>query len=803
MTCDHYALLVTINHYPGLQDLNGPENDGRAFVEWLKDKTGGGVPKENIRHICSTDYSPTMNPDDANPTERELVRVLNTWFRVPRGWKDKVGTRIYLYFAGHGFTAGSSISDPALFTAIAQSGDPAHIAGYRYAAKIVNAGFFDEVVLIMDCCQDVLKASQVIEPTWSPPDNNQAANVKFLQAYGAPRGRKAFETDSQLGNETRGFFSSVWMEALKTATPNDEGWVTGQAVKNRFLKIWHDKYRSQTNYDPPVRLPDGEDILLYRSAEPIEEIPESFTLSNIVIPPINFDITRTEPNANLLEELPSSFKKCNLVKQSVNVSITSAEPSVKIVVVDETFSKVASGEWKLNIVLPIGCYTAFACLPGTSVGTPFSVNGAPLHLDLPLVRFKSAAPLNETSNSNEYLSKSALSVSRIKDDASSAGEGQILLFVRDVGSDRSSKLIKTYPLHIVGLSNGTKVDLQDVYHSDALGQFVWFKPTLLAGTYGLILTEEDGLQERGIVIPVIAGWRTDVYIEMRLVDDGKFLPDLETCALFLTRIENETPLFTEVGRATEIARLAIQHGQPVHLPNHVDVEKSPLIAIFAAYSAATSEPPELGSVQRCLSMLPSEVRKGLPDALVLDLFLAQATGQPIPNLSPYGLPLIPLISVGWELLVQSLASKNCDLPTIDAIGQWRISGSVWTYWLQSNKAAESYRRRMNIRFRSRVSKQETWNPEVDENRLDPDWNIDTWRSIHAGLRGLNPSLSPFQQALRRRILDALIDHEMPPNPVPSLAKAFSLTSGLALRDYHDLYISAKLRAHNENKSNTD
>ena len=160
------------------------------------------------------------NPYDANPTERELVRALDKWMRTKDGWKDKVGTRLYLFFAGHGFTAGSSISDPALFSAVAQNGDPAHIAGYRYAAKIANAGFFDEILLVMDCCQDVLKASLVLEPTWSPPDRNQSSNVKLMQAYGAPRGRKAYERSLAPGQAPHGLFSSVGIEALRCALPD-------------------------------------------------------------------------------------------------------------------------------------------------------------------------------------------------------------------------------------------------------------------------------------------------------------------------------------------------------------------------------------------------------------------------------------------------------------------------------------------------------------------------------------------------------------------------------------------------------
>ena len=85
-------------------------------------------------------------PDDANPTEKELKKALNLWLRTPNGWHDRIGQRLYLFFAGHGFTAGSAIHDPALFSAVAQNGDTAHIAVLRYASKIANAGFFDEII---------------------------------------------------------------------------------------------------------------------------------------------------------------------------------------------------------------------------------------------------------------------------------------------------------------------------------------------------------------------------------------------------------------------------------------------------------------------------------------------------------------------------------------------------------------------------------------------------------------------------------------------------------------------------------
>jgi hypothetical protein len=281
---DHYAILLAINYYPGLRNLGGPENDIAAFEQWLQDPGGGDVAPANIKVLRSSDYKPpAVDPNDANPTERAFIKALDGWVRIDRNtWKDRVGQRLYIYMAGHGFTAGASINDPALFSAVAQSGDTAHIAGYRYTSRLANAGFFDEIILIMDCCQDVLKASQVLEPTWNPPDRQKSGAVKVLQAYGAPRGEAAFESPDAAGVK-RGYFSRVLMSALATATADPTGFVTGATLKSQFLQLWDDQYRSRTGYDPPIHLPAGPDIQLFRRAPgpaaPVQAPPVIFSLT--------------------------------------------------------------------------------------------------------------------------------------------------------------------------------------------------------------------------------------------------------------------------------------------------------------------------------------------------------------------------------------------------------------------------------------------------------------------------------------------------------------------------------------------
>ena len=294
---DHYAVLLAINRYPGLRNLEGPENDITAFAEWLRDPNGGNVEPANIKIVKSSDFPVATNPNDANPQEVAFKSSLDQLMRDPaRNWQNRVGTRLYIYMAGHGFTAGSSVTDPALFSAAAQNGDTSHIAGYRYASKIAHAGFFDEIVLVMDCCQDVLKASAVLEPTWTPPDRNKTADVKLLQAYGAPRGQAAFEREETPGGPKRGFFSTVLIEALRSAKPNPaSGFVTGTTLKEQFQQLWNDRYKAQTGYTPPLIPPSGVDIDLFaRSAVPSAAnglLQVTFTLNPPIPAGATLDIT--------------------------------------------------------------------------------------------------------------------------------------------------------------------------------------------------------------------------------------------------------------------------------------------------------------------------------------------------------------------------------------------------------------------------------------------------------------------------------------------------------------------------------
>ena len=75
---DHFAILVSIKRYPGLNaPLYGPENDAADFREWLLDPAGGNLPNNdfNIQWIKSSTYTPLTDPELADFRASGRARV--------------------------------------------------------------------------------------------------------------------------------------------------------------------------------------------------------------------------------------------------------------------------------------------------------------------------------------------------------------------------------------------------------------------------------------------------------------------------------------------------------------------------------------------------------------------------------------------------------------------------------------------------------------------------------------------------------------------------------------------------------
>lgn len=262
----HYAILVSVNRYPGLRNLNGPENDLEDFRDWLRSPEGGNVPPANLRIVRSSDFPPCQSIYDESPVESHFKQALvSIMFDANQRLIERPGERLYLFFAGHGF-AGRRLSEAALYTAQASRLDPDHIACKRYAERVVNCGVFDEVVLVMDCCRDVDLSDAIREPNFRIPDAGGHGRVqtRFFEAYAAMRGEQARERHFDGTGKVRGVFTTAFVDALRNAPPDDTGAVTTTIVKNYILNRWPALFNGAPPQTPDIHTPGNGDFVLVR-----------------------------------------------------------------------------------------------------------------------------------------------------------------------------------------------------------------------------------------------------------------------------------------------------------------------------------------------------------------------------------------------------------------------------------------------------------------------------------------------------------------------------------------------------------
>jgi len=254
MAADDHAVVVGISRYPGLNDLSGPENDAKDFHDWLCSPTGAAVPAGNITKILSSEYHPPdpKTPFEAKPTTEAVLVAFDTIQQqgVARG---KVGRRLYIYLAGHGFAP--DYKEAALLMANAAETRFYHVAGSRYADYFARAGFFDEVVLFMDCCRNDYTRAPLMDPVYEKRTSMQPARVCY--GFATKWSRAARERPLAQTGVVRGLFTLVLLEGLRGAAPRDsQGNVTGATLKAYVLNELPKRFGTGEFQEPQILADD-------------------------------------------------------------------------------------------------------------------------------------------------------------------------------------------------------------------------------------------------------------------------------------------------------------------------------------------------------------------------------------------------------------------------------------------------------------------------------------------------------------------------------------------------------------------
>lgn len=241
MAENDFAVVVGIGSYALLDPLKGPEADAKAFKDWLVDSRGGQVPEAQIQMIFSSDPAvAAAAPGKPHPTVIEVQSALENIQNIAdanmkAGKGRRVGRRLYLYLAGHGFSPVAEQTGLLMANAApSRAGATYHILGQYNAGWFYRAGYFDEICLFMDCCREVYTATS-LNFTWPDEvDPTAVDRCRFFYGFGTKWSQTSRERAMPPDDQVRGVFTTALLAGLRGAAvePGDaSGRITAESLE--------------------------------------------------------------------------------------------------------------------------------------------------------------------------------------------------------------------------------------------------------------------------------------------------------------------------------------------------------------------------------------------------------------------------------------------------------------------------------------------------------------------------------------------------------------------------------------------
>jgi hypothetical protein len=267
---DDWAIVVGIKNYfdPNLRGLEGPETDAAEFHRWVVADEGGGVPPGQATLIRSSDYGPPfLAPEKAMPTAEIIKAACDHLLAVAsenesKGLGRVVGHRLYLFFAGHGFAPTHRDDLTALLTAEASVADAhlSHVLGPYMADFFWRGKFFEEILLFMDCCRELMDCAQLYMPYAGQEERaSDFWKVRRFYAYGARVAKESREW-KMADNQYHGVFTKTLLDALGSTgyDPADPSRITADSLSDQLYNGFKgfmsepDRKRPDVPHEPEI-----------------------------------------------------------------------------------------------------------------------------------------------------------------------------------------------------------------------------------------------------------------------------------------------------------------------------------------------------------------------------------------------------------------------------------------------------------------------------------------------------------------------------------------------------------------------
>jgi hypothetical protein len=658
---DDWAIVVGIWAYPDLGNLTGPENDANAFADWVRSPTGGGVPENQIRLVLSSDFAPADSASRAEPTPGRVEALFDELDDVAQRNKDRmeglrVGRRLYLYMAGHG--CAPILDESVLLMANATRRRAGyHIPGKPWANWFYRAGYFDEILLFMDCCRENYPQAPLNLPSYidvTAPDAVDRGRRFF--AFGTKWSRLARERPMDDGT-VRGVFTVALLEGLKGAAAEPDGRVTASSLAGYLQTNMKTFLTDVDRADPGIpKAPDME------------------------LRPVNGDdfviVTVTPP----LLAPPATQPVANGSSQS-RLMVTTGDVATEIILVDGRLHVIAHAAGELQGDFDPGIYLIKIQAGETTREEYVTLSpGEEVTKAFPRLAFASSAPLADTALSNQQQREVVVAQSRQPHIRSGSGS-EICVVVRDsVPPEQPVAEAGTHPgqgLALLSASGTTLVDLGTQSWTDSsAGSIGVCNVELDPGIYKLSLGTPDGGRLEQIVV-ASPGWQTQVFLLQRAHDANGGAPriDLSGAAVFMSpldrvdRFDSERPQ----NRLVELARQALASRRQILSPRLRETLgqnlDDPMLGIFGGHLLLLDPAPDLELLRRIVGNVRGMlVQAAHPDVEALALRLE-------PSAVTHVFEGPPMLRRSWTLALEASVVRPELVPVSSAAST--IADRIW------------------------------------------------------------------------------------------------------------------------------
>ena len=750
MNVDHYAILIGLKTYSRLGDppganLLGPENDANAVYAWLTAPDEGGLPKENVKLLRSSDFPA---PPDGRPTG-EMLNEAFRWLdglaraREKRNERRSVGRRLYFYASGHGFSPrfrqGCLLTGDAAEEEIA-----ANISPTLWLDWWQDAEYFREYVLWMDCCMDRQVLTQPQPAPLKPIGCGGAPGPTFV-AFAASRPLKAIEKPiPDDAGQVHGVFTWNLLRGLRGAAVNAFGMVTGGSLADWLRYAQFSWLEGLDLQNPDIAkepaIVDSDDGLVFARALSPAGFKISFSFFNPLPAGSTVRIWSGSPPSpgaplavagdRLVLDLPSGIYVLEAqglglrhgftVTRDATVAVSDAgaaprsagglfaialdpgDPTAEIKVLGGRFETIDTGHGTLQARLPFGLYVLRirvgrqivekvllldADWPAAAGAAPETSRAAPA-----MPGITSAAPLPQTSATHE-AQQSAVKASLGRVDVRRGEGAQLMVMARVFTADGvgASGARPWDTVSVRDLRGATVADLAtDGVEEAGHDPFKVCTVALPPGQYVLQHAARfGGAIAQSLVVPP-GGWRLEAY----LLDRPGFSQPLARLrvTLLMRRIGEAWGTAEDV--IIEKARVALVDERPFLGQELAELLlrkfDNPLAGIIGGHlllmQREQGQSPQLGWLNEVVRNLRALVGSEHPDVEALSL------SCPLASLRRFA-PVrgVPLFERSWRMLVEASRTNHRLVPA----GLWRRvqaerEAPPFLCWAAEEKARAAY-----------------------------------------------------------------------------------------------------------------